>query len=173
MHIPSQSFVPADDLDEVSHRVAEVDVDRKIPLPGEVKLPLQRVFLLLDELFAFVVVKSYLSDSHDLTSIFGFPVIEEPHHGVNLGAPFLGDGSGVQPYHRAEFFRMPPDKGEHGFPLRRVDVRLEHQPDSRRPRPRDVGVFLSGKGLVAKVAMCVYEYHGVKDSENKPNYKTL
>ena len=45
--------------------------------------------------------------------------------------------------------------------------------DARRPRPRDVGVFLSGKGLVAKVAMCVYEYHGVKDSENKPNYKTL
>ena len=120
-----------------------------------------------------MVVKAYLSDSHDLTAGPRFPFVKETDHGVNFRAPLLVHGAWVESDHRSQRVREPVHKGEHGLPFRTVDVRLKQEVDPGGLRPADVVCLLSGIGPVTQVAMCVYEYHGAKDSEIHPKNENI
>ena len=163
VQIPSQPFVPVENLQKVAHRVAQVDVDRQVSADREVKLPFKGLFLFLGKCLPLVVVETYLADSHNFASGACLPLVEETNHFVDLCPPVFAHRTRVQADHRTQRLGIFVHDVEHFLTLRSVDVGLEHEADTFGLGLVDVRPFLSAIRFVADVTMCVYEYHAVKD----------
>ena len=143
--------VPAilQDFQEIFGRVAQVYVDREVPLRSQFQLGAERLLLFFPEFLPPMVVESYFAHRN-------YAFIPVGEHRVQLFLPSLVHGAGIQPQHRSEDIGMLPHQGEHALPFLRVHVGLEHQAYAGAQTFADDFLLAARECLVAVVGMGIY-----------------